>query len=71
MREILFCFESSSKGGKAVSKEEKQRHGFVLDEGEEYSEGEGAIVNVVYLRYFFDCFLRWLPASSYVDKFVL
>ncbi len=32
---------------------------------------KGASANVVYLRYFFDCFLRWLPASSYVDKFVL
>lgn len=72
MRETLFCFESSSKGGKAVSKEEKQRHGFVLDEGEEYSEGEGSKRQRRLLEVFLrDCFLRWLPASSYVDKFVL
>ena len=32
---------------------------------------KGVSANVVYSRYFFDCFLRWLPASSYVDKFVL
>ena len=27
--------------------------------------------NVVYLRYFFDCFLKRLSAFSYADKFVL
>lgn len=52
-----FCFESSSKGGKAVSKEEKQRHGFVLDEGEEYSEGEGSKRQ----RRLLEVFLRLLP----------
>ena len=57
MRETLFCFESSSKGGKAVSKEEKQRHGFVLDEGEEYSEGEGSKRQ----RRLLEVFLRLLP----------
>lgn len=28
-------------------------------------------INVVYLKYFFDCFLKRISASSYADKFVI
>ena len=31
---------------------------------------KGISVNVVYSRYFFDCFLKKLSTSFYVDKFV-
>ena len=31
----------------------------------------GISANAAYLRYFFDCFLKKLYASSYADKFIL
>lgn len=71
MRETLFCFESSSKGGKDISKRENKDMDLFSTRVRNIAKEKGASVNVVYLRYFFDCFLRWLPASSYVDKFVL